>query len=311
MTFPIQNIVNILRDDGSFKGYGKSGANYYAEIVVRHLRFFTYIALAVLYNATFDLQRAATWKTDWVAFLWLRNMALGLFFYGGWHVFLYEIPKIREKLYPLKFNRRWPSYQQHRRDAFWTTSGLTISTAFEACMLHAFASGAIPSYLDFWSHPAWSIAHLFVIPYFRDFHFFWVHRLMHPWRIEGVPDVGQWLYNRAHYLHHKSYNTGPLSGLSMHPIEHIIYYTCTLLPLVFTLHPLHFYMNKLHADISPVSGHDGFDQPAGGSHFHYLHHAHYDCNYGTPMMPFDRWFGTYNDGKGRSKTGAAETNKAQ
>ena len=55
-------------------------------------------ALAVLYNATFDLQRAATWKTDWVAFLWLRNMALGLFFYGGWHVFLYEIPKIREKV---------------------------------------------------------------------------------------------------------------------------------------------------------------------------------------------------------------------
>jgi hypothetical protein len=25
-------------------------------------------------------------------------MALGLFFYGGWHVFLYEIPKIREKV---------------------------------------------------------------------------------------------------------------------------------------------------------------------------------------------------------------------
>lgn len=33
-------------------------------------------------------------------------------------------------------------------------------------------------------------------------------------------------------------------------------------------------------------------QPAGGSHFHYLHHAHYDCNYGTPMIPFDWLFGT-------------------
>lgn len=51
-----------------------------------------------MYNSTFELQRAATWSTDWVAFLWLRNMALGLVFYGGWHVFLYEIPKIREKV---------------------------------------------------------------------------------------------------------------------------------------------------------------------------------------------------------------------
>lgn len=24
--------------------------------------------------------------------------------------------------------------------------------------------------------------------------------------------------------------------------------------------------------------------------------AHYDCNYGTPMVPFDKLFGTYEDG---------------
>lgn len=55
------------------------------------------------------------------------------------------------------------------------------------------------------------------------------------------------------------------------------YYTCTLLPLVMTLHPAHFLFAKFHADVSPVAGHDGHDQPGGGSHFHYLHHAYFDC----------------------------------
>ena len=29
-----------------------------------------------------------------------------------------------------------------------------------------------------------------------------------------------------------------------------------------------------------------------GSFHHQLHHRHYDCNYGTPFMLSDRWFGT-------------------
>lgn len=83
------------------------------------------------------------------------------------------------------------------------------------------------------------------------------------------------------------------SGLAMHPVERMvslrsfgfrctsltpfivdfIYYTCTLLPMVWSLHPFHFWMNKIHADISPLPGHDGHDAPAGGSFFHHIHHA--------------------------------------
>ena len=33
-----------------------------------------------------------------------------------------------------------------------------------------------------------------------------------------------------------------------------------------------------------------------GSFHHQLHHRRYDCNYGTPFMPCDRWFGTEHDG---------------
>ena len=30
--------------------------------------------------------------------------------------------------------------------------------------------------------------------------------------------------------------------------------------------------------------------------FHYLHHRYFECNYGDPIIPYDRWFGTFHDG---------------
>ena len=147
-----------------------------------------------------------------------------------------------------------------------------------------------------------AVVHILFVIYWRDFHFYFAHRydiltgfatpfpdisarilytiqirVMHPWfnikygLMDG--DVGAWLYRVAHSLHHKSHNPGPWSGLSMHPIEHLIYYSCTLTPLVWTLHPIHFLFNKFHADVSPLPGHDGYDKPGGGSYFHYLHHG--------------------------------------
>ena len=42
----------------------------------------------------------------------------------------------------------------------------------------------------------------------QEFHFFMVHKLLHY----------QPLYRWFHATHHKSYNPGPWSGLSMHPV---------------------------------------------------------------------------------------------
>ena len=72
---------------------------------------------------------------------------------------------------------------------------------------------------------------------------------MHPWwnRNNGLlqGDIGAFLYRWVHSLHHKSYNPGPFSGLSMHPVEHLLYYTCTLLSLFYKAHPLHFLYAKV------------------------------------------------------------------
>eukprot|EP00730_Choanoeca_flexa_P019591 TRINITY_DN9579_c0_g1_i1.p1 TRINITY_DN9579_c0_g1~~TRINITY_DN9579_c0_g1_i1.p1 ORF type:complete len:326 (+),score=18.44 TRINITY_DN9579_c0_g1_i1:107-1084(+) len=283
MSFPIQNVINILMMDEDAAVDTVKGKGIMAELAVRHLRLSTYVLLAMIYHFTFNISVAHQLSWSWIAYLWVRNIILGLVFYGGWHVFLYELEFVRSKMHRHKFNQRYPSHHQHRRDAFWTLSGLTISTLFEATMYHLWATKSIPMYTNFWDHPLWSVIHVLYVAYWRDMHFFCIHRFMHPWKLKGCPDVGKWMYTNVHYLHHKSYNTGPLSGLAMHPIEHILYYTCTLLPLVFTLHPIHFLYNKLHADVSPVSGHDGHEKPGGGSYFHYLHHHHYEVNYGTPM----------------------------
>jgi len=165
--------------------------------------------------------------------------------------------------------------------------------------MYLWASGKVPYYSDFWQYPFWSIFHLLLVTYWREFHFYWVHRGMHPWwnRKYGLKegDIGAFLYRHFHSLHHKSHNPGPFSGLSMHPVEHFFYYTVTLLCLILPLHPIHFLYAKYHADIAPIGGHDGYASPAGNGDFHYLHHAKFECNYGVPLIPFDNLFGTWLD----------------
>jgi lathosterol oxidase len=152
--------------------------------------------------------------------------------------------------------------------------------------------------LSFGSPPCF----FFSIPppqYFREFHFYWAHRLEHPFGWKGVwayLDVGKWLYQVSHSLHHQSKNPGPFAGMSMHPIEHFMYFTCAALPFVFTSvawHPMHFIFAIFHACIAPIGGHDGYDNPGGGGDFHYLHHHLYECNYGVPLIDFDRLFGSW------------------
>ena len=58
----------------------------------------------------------------------------------------------------------------------------------------------------------------------------------------------------------------------MHPVEQCIYLSSSFLPLVFTLHPVHFLYAKIRAEFSPAPGHSGFSTH-GGSQLHYIHHV--------------------------------------
>lgn len=101
----------------------------------------------------------------------------------------------------------------------------------------------------------------------------------------------------------------------MHPVEHFLYYSCaTLPPLVLpcAVHPLVFLYCKFHADIAPIGGHDGHEDPMGNGDYHWLHHAKFECNYGTTFpINMDRIFGTWCDYKEYKETGKVTTGSAK
>eukprot|EP00483_Globobulimina_turgida_P005671 UN05681 len=210
-----------------------------------------------------------------------------------------------KKLSRKKFNPDMPGDEQLTRDRFWTCSGTVIAAVHELIMIYLWRNDFSEYvYIGFWTFPVYSVLWAFLQMWWRHFHVYFAHRMLHPWfhrkSVFKWLDIGQFLYNNVHALHHKSYNPGPWNGISMHPVEHLCYYSCVWFPALFIpQHPVHFLINKFNATISPAIVHDGYDGPVGGGssgYFHYLHHAHYECNYGTDMVPLDKFFGTWSDG---------------
>ena len=74
----------------------------------------------------------------------------------------------------------------------------------------------------------------------------------------------------------------------------LLFFSSILLPLA--QHPLHFYLGFFHKLIAPLGGHDGFAEPGGDGYFHFLHHKHFEVNYGSPTVPLDKLFGSFSDG---------------
>ena len=113
------------------------------------------------------------------------------------------------------------------------------------------------------------------------------------------------LYKIAHVVHHRNSNPGPWSGLAMHPIEHLLYFTCVMIHWVIPSHPAVAMWNLFHASLSPHAGHGGYDRivlkngkwMVTGSYAHYLHHKYFECNYaGDDLNILDKMFGTFHDG---------------
>ncbi len=256
------------------------------------------IAIATWLYTQPELSRMAEFRADWIAQIYLRNLGLLVLHTGFWHLLLIRFKSQGSKY---KFNPRWPSEKsptflsgdQPRDNAFWSiASGCTVWTAYEVPMMWAYANGAIP-YLNWESQPVVFVLLLCVILLWQEAHFDLTHRLLH-WRP---------LYRTVHYLHHKNVSIGPWSGISMHPVEHVIYFSCVLIFLIVPSHPIHTMFLLQVATLGAGVGHTGFDKivvtgklTLPGEFFHYLHHRHFECNYGTLLVPFDRWFGTFHDG---------------
>jgi len=244
-----------------------------------------------------DLSRCVTFSPDWILQMLLRNMALIWVFSGGWHLLLYNLKTQGTKQ---KYDPRWQSRDNKKflfnnqvlDNIFWSCiSGVPIWTAYEVLFMWAWANNMIP-YLQWAAHPVYIVLGFFLIPFWREFHFYWIHRLIH-WKP---------LYKKIHYLHHLNVNPGPWSGMSMHPVEHLIYFSVLLIHWIVPSHPLHLLFNSQLTALTPAGGHHGFEGPIlngklpTGSYFHYLHHRYFKYNFGEVTLPLDKWFGTFHDG---------------
>jgi len=267
--------------------------------------FFMVQCLFCYLNFTPPRERWSELQFDWILLVFVRNQALLWITNGFLHYLLYmkRVIGTQNKLnvdWPDVENKKFTFNNQVYDNIFWCcTSGVTFWTIYEVAYMYLAANeisipliGIVPIYYDWWEYPLYSFAMLFFIPMWREFHFYFVHRLIH-----YKP-----LYRWGHHVHHRNTSPGPWSGLSMHPVEHFFYFS-TILPHFFLKsHPLHYFFNLQHAALTPGPSHSGFCDIKvyglpQGDYFHHLHHRYFECNYGTPLLPLDKIFGTYRDGK--------------
>ena len=240
-----------------------------------------------------------TFAFDWIALMYLRNLALIVFVAGGLHLYLYtfrrqgDLRKFDARGLA-KNNKRFTWRNQVVDNMYWTCiSGVTLWTAFEVFYVWALANGLVPT-TSFNTNPVWFVAWFVLIPIWSSFHFYWIHRALH------------WppLYRLAHRLHHRNISIGPWSGISMHPVEHLLYFSSVLIHFLVSSHPVHFFFHMHLEALNPIASHSGFDglmvkqrkRMELGDFFHQLHHRYFECNYGTAEMPWDKWLGSFHDG---------------
>lgn len=259
------------------------------------------IVLALVAYATLlpPLERMQSWGAGWVAQVWLVNLVPHCTLAGLLHLWLYRWKgqSAETKFDPrdqARDNGTFTFRSQVHDNMFWTiASGITLWTLAQCLTFWAMANGWAPV-IHARENPLWFIAMFPVLVVWSSFHFYWVHRALH------VPR----LYKLAHALHHRNVNVGPWSGISMHPIEHLLFYTNFAIHLVLPSSPVHVMFHGYMQSVHPVFSHSGFEQlyvadrkrARMGDFFHQLHHRYFECNYGTVEMPWDRWFGSFHDG---------------
>lgn len=259
------------------------------------------IAATVIFEP--QLSQTGTLTPGWIAHLLFRNLLLMGLVAGGLHWYFYIARKQGdERRYdarPFARNSRQFTFKSQVHDnMFWTlVSGVTIWTAYEALMLWALANGYAPA-LSMPEQWPWLVLLIFLLPMWETTHFFLIHRLIHTSKF----------YQRVHALHHRNTNVGPWSGLSMHPLEHLIYLSTVLIHFVIPSTPLLIAFHLMYFTLSAATTHTGYQGiviggklvlPLGTFH-HQLHHRYFTCNYGGLEMPWDQWTGSFHDGTAES-----------
>ncbi|WP_299165328.1 sterol desaturase family protein [uncultured Tateyamaria sp.] len=271
------------------------------------------LALLAYFLILPPLEAMQSLEWGWAMRVWLANLVPQCLIAGALHHWLITARKQGDasKFDPRDQNRSNGTFTFNNQvldNMFWhIASGITLWSAAQILVFWAMANGWAPTFM-FPDNPVWFVMCFVLIPIWSSFHFYWIHRALH------------WppLYKLAHSLHHRNVNIGPWSGIAMHPVEHLMFYTNFAIHLIVPSHPLHLMFHGYVQSTHPVFSHSGFEelvvnetpQMRMGVFFHQLHHRYFECNYGTVEMPWDRWFGSYHNGTGQA-TEEARARKTQ
>jgi len=245
------------------------------------------LALAIVSSLLLQpsLDVTSEFSVGWIAGIYARNFCLMLLVAGGLHWYFYIARKQHdERRYdtrPFATNSRAFTFGSQVRDnMFWTlASGVTVWTLYEALLLWALANSYAPL-LSMPSQWLWLVLLILLIP----------------------------MWQRVHALHHRNTNVGPWSGLSMHPLEHVVYLSTVLIHFIIPSTPFLVAFHLMYFTLSAATTHTGYQGivingklvlPLGTFH-HQLHHRYFTCNYGGLETPWDQWTGSFHDGTAQS-----------
>lgn len=257
------------------------------------------IAIASFYWFQPPLEESKTLAFGWIGQMYLRNVLLAFGVAGGLHLWFYTFSLQGKALKydprPLMVKgKQFTLGGQIRDNMFWTMgTGVFIWTTYEVLLIWALANGHI-SMVTWTASPVWFVAIFFLIPVWESLYFYVIHRALH------IP----FLYKHVHSLHHRNINVGPWSGMSMHPVEQIIFLGSVLVHILIGAHPLHILFHLQYYFLTAISTHTGFqgllindkNRLALGTFHHQMHHRYFECNYGSLEIPWDKWFGSFHDG---------------
>jgi sterol desaturase/sphingolipid hydroxylase (fatty acid hydroxylase superfamily) len=238
--------------------------------------------------------------SDWMLARFALNYSVAFLYYGFFFVSLYWAGWANRKYNP----GIYPTAGNMAHNLWYWSLAIVQWTWWECVMVRLWATGLVPftTNAEILSDPyqlAVNVLWVLAIPLWRDLHFYIAHRFIH---VRAV-------YRYVHSLHHRNADPEPFSGMTMHPVEHLYYFSNAFAPsLYMNLSPLIFLWNFIHLTIAPGAGHSGWEDHFQADQYHYVHHAKFECNYGSPFSAFiDQYFGTFREKLGSSKqyTGAA------
>lgn len=259
------------------------------------------LVFALLASAFFQpsITQADAISLSAIAIIYLRNLVLMTLVAGGLHWYFYikrlqgDDRRYDTRQFPVR-NRVFTFGSQVKDNMFWTlASGVTIWTFYEVLMLLALENGYAPA-LSTAAHWPWLGLMVLLIPMWETTHFFLIHRLIHTSK----------LYQRVHALHHRNTNVGPWSGMSMHPVEHLVYLSTVLIHFIVPSTPFLIAFHLMYFTLSAATTHTGYQGIVVngkvalglGTFHHQMHHRFFTCNYGGLEIPWDKWTGSFHDG---------------